>query len=352
MPTEAVEIDVAGRTVRVTNPDKVFFPARGETKLDLARYYLAVGDGALRGVFERPTVLKRFPDGALGRTLLPEAGPGEATGVARDGAGDVPERTLRRRAVPGRRGPHRLGGQPWLPRPQPVGGAASRRRSSRRAAGRPRPPTGRAASTWCATSRGSSARCSTRTSSSATPKTSGSPRHPRQRAHRAALGLHRSTPCHVALRYAAIGDPAAAIDDVASSLEPLLELAARDERDGLGDEPWPPNFPKAKGEPSRRRAESPRSRYREHGHTRVTVTSSSHGVAVAPGKVVAVRSIRSGWLNGSELGSTAGGRAAICPPCRPAPAAESAAADRSPSGDPPSTVATSHPCSGWPDHAA
>ena len=50
MTSEAVELDVAGRVVRVTNPGKVFFPARGDTKLDLARYYLAVGDGALRGV--------------------------------------------------------------------------------------------------------------------------------------------------------------------------------------------------------------------------------------------------------------------------------------------------------------
>src|SRR6478736_1004422 len=59
-----VELEVSGHTVKVTNPDKVFFPARGETKLDLARYYVAVGEGALRGVRERPTVLKRYPNGA------------------------------------------------------------------------------------------------------------------------------------------------------------------------------------------------------------------------------------------------------------------------------------------------
>ena len=64
------ELEAAGRLVRVTNPDKVFFPARGETKLDLARYYLAVGDGALRGVYERPTVLKRYPDGATGEPFF------------------------------------------------------------------------------------------------------------------------------------------------------------------------------------------------------------------------------------------------------------------------------------------
>ena len=55
----------------------------------------------------------------------------------------------------------------------------------------------------------------------------------------------------VPARFASVGDPAAAIDDVAFSLQPLLDLAARDEREGLGDEAWPPNFPKAVGEPTR-----------------------------------------------------------------------------------------------------
>jgi DNA ligase D-like protein (predicted polymerase) len=63
---ETVELEVDGRTVTVTNPSKVFFSARGETKLDLVRYYVAVGEGALRGVYERPTVLKRYPNGAEG----------------------------------------------------------------------------------------------------------------------------------------------------------------------------------------------------------------------------------------------------------------------------------------------
>ena len=59
-------VDVDGRTVTVSNPDKVFFSARGETKLDLVNYYVAVGPGALLGVRERPTVLKRYPNGAEG----------------------------------------------------------------------------------------------------------------------------------------------------------------------------------------------------------------------------------------------------------------------------------------------
>ncbi|MDF2707184.1 MAG: polymerase protein [Nonomuraea muscovyensis] len=57
------DIEVAGRLVRVTNPDKVIFPRSGHTKLDLIRYYQAVADGALRGVADRPMILKRFVHG-------------------------------------------------------------------------------------------------------------------------------------------------------------------------------------------------------------------------------------------------------------------------------------------------
>jgi DNA ligase D-like protein (predicted polymerase) len=56
-------LEIAGRKVTITNPDKVVFAADGHTKLDLVRYYLAVGDGALRGVAGRPMVLKRFVKG-------------------------------------------------------------------------------------------------------------------------------------------------------------------------------------------------------------------------------------------------------------------------------------------------
>jgi len=55
---------VAGRTVPVSNPDKVYFPRTGHTKLDVIRYYLTVAEGALRGVAGRPMILKRFVHGA------------------------------------------------------------------------------------------------------------------------------------------------------------------------------------------------------------------------------------------------------------------------------------------------
>ncbi|MFI7587486.1 DNA polymerase domain-containing protein [Spongisporangium articulatum] len=63
MPSAAQVIEVDGREVKVTNPAKVVFPELGITKLELVQYYLAVADGALRGVAGRPMVLKRFVKG-------------------------------------------------------------------------------------------------------------------------------------------------------------------------------------------------------------------------------------------------------------------------------------------------
>jgi DNA ligase D len=62
----AVEVEVGPHTVRVSNPDRVYFPETGATKLDLVTYYLAVGDGIVRALRERPCMLHRFPDGLSG----------------------------------------------------------------------------------------------------------------------------------------------------------------------------------------------------------------------------------------------------------------------------------------------
>jgi DNA ligase D len=62
----AIELEVGDRTVRISNPDRVYFPATGATKLDLANYYISVGDGIVRALRERPTMLHRFPDGLAG----------------------------------------------------------------------------------------------------------------------------------------------------------------------------------------------------------------------------------------------------------------------------------------------
>ncbi len=69
MPSPFVEIEAGDRLVKVTNPDKVLFPARSETKLDLVRYYLSVGEGIVRALRERPTQLRRFPDGVEGEMI-------------------------------------------------------------------------------------------------------------------------------------------------------------------------------------------------------------------------------------------------------------------------------------------
>ncbi|HEY2770466.1 MAG TPA: non-homologous end-joining DNA ligase [Solirubrobacteraceae bacterium] len=60
---EPAELEVDGRTVTITSPNRVYFSARGETKLDLARYYMSVGDGIVRALRERPCMLHRFPGG-------------------------------------------------------------------------------------------------------------------------------------------------------------------------------------------------------------------------------------------------------------------------------------------------
>jgi DNA ligase D-like protein (predicted polymerase) len=56
-------LEIEGREVTITNPDKVFFPRTGHTKLDVVNYFLAVADGAIRGVDGRPMALKRFVNG-------------------------------------------------------------------------------------------------------------------------------------------------------------------------------------------------------------------------------------------------------------------------------------------------
>ena len=65
----AVEVEVDDKVVRVTNPDRVYFPTRGETKLDLVEYYLSVADGIVRGLYERPCMLHRFPTGVSGEKV-------------------------------------------------------------------------------------------------------------------------------------------------------------------------------------------------------------------------------------------------------------------------------------------
>jgi DNA ligase D len=76
---ERIELEVGDRVVKISNPDRVYFSARGETKLDLAYYYLSVADGIVNALYHRPCMLHRFPDGVDGEKVhqkrLPKGAP-------------------------------------------------------------------------------------------------------------------------------------------------------------------------------------------------------------------------------------------------------------------------------------
>src|ERR1041385_7940817 len=73
-------LTVAGREVAISNPRKAIFPQPGYPKLDLARYYLAVSDGALRGAGGRPNVLVRYPNGIGGEFFYQKRAPEKRPG--------------------------------------------------------------------------------------------------------------------------------------------------------------------------------------------------------------------------------------------------------------------------------
>jgi DNA ligase D-like protein (predicted polymerase) len=69
MASPFIELEIGQRLVKLTNPDKVLFPEAGHTKRDLVDYYVAVGEGIVRALYERPTQLRRFPDGIHGEAI-------------------------------------------------------------------------------------------------------------------------------------------------------------------------------------------------------------------------------------------------------------------------------------------
>ncbi|MEU3872316.1 MULTISPECIES: non-homologous end-joining DNA ligase [Streptomyces] len=72
---ETMELTVGERTVRLSNPGKVYFPERGYTKYDVAQYYLSVADGIVRALKDRPTTLERYPDGVTGESFFQKRAP-------------------------------------------------------------------------------------------------------------------------------------------------------------------------------------------------------------------------------------------------------------------------------------
>lgn len=76
--SESIDIEVDGRTVAISNPNKVYFTKRGETKIDLVRYYQAVAEPFLKVVRDRPLLLERYPDGASGKSWFQKRVPKSA----------------------------------------------------------------------------------------------------------------------------------------------------------------------------------------------------------------------------------------------------------------------------------
>ncbi|HEX4564740.1 MAG TPA: DNA polymerase domain-containing protein [Solirubrobacteraceae bacterium] len=324
---EAPEVlSIDGREVRITHPGKLYFSAQVRlSKLDVVRYYLAVADGALRGIRDRPIVLKRFVDGAEGEAFYQKRAPGQRPAWLRTVTLAFPSgRTAEEVVVDD------AAGLAWIVNlgclelhPHPVRTGALEQPDELRVDLDPGPGVA-----WADVRRvalevngllGELGQVGW-------PKTSGSrgmhvlvrihPRWTFSEVRRAALALSREierraprlatskwwkeerhgvfldynqnakdrTTCSaysvrplpdarvsaplawsevpdcepadftlhtVPKRFAEIGDRHAEIDAAPGSLEPLLELAARDEVAGLGDAPWPPHFAKGKREATR-----------------------------------------------------------------------------------------------------
>jgi bifunctional non-homologous end joining protein LigD len=318
-------LEVCGRELRVSNPEKVFFPERGLTKMDLVNYYLECEQAVVRHVRERPTVMKRWVDGVQGKPFFQKRVPDSAPEWLQTATVTFPSGRQARELVPNDAA-HlvwavNLGVIDW--NPWPVRRADLDHPDELRVDLDPSPGVPFAEVrevTLCVREvleehglRGY-------------PKTSGSrgmhvyvrvlPEHGFQEVRRAALALAReverrmprratsrwwkeeregvfidynqnardrtvasaysvravrdarvSCPLDwdevadvepadlhmqtVPVRLRERGDPTADIDERGARLAPLLELAARDEREGLGDAPWPPHFRKQKGEPRR-----------------------------------------------------------------------------------------------------
>jgi DNA ligase D len=336
MASDAVEVEVAGRTVAVTHPDKVLFPARGETKLDLVQYYLAVGEAVLRQMQDRPVLLQRFPNGAGGSSFFQKRIPDNAPDWLHTTIVSTPNGTTSRALVIADLAHFVwavnlgcLGFHSWPVRvpdlthvdelridldPQPgttfamVQEAAAEVRSlfgeldltgfvkttgSRglhvyvrlarewdsfavrsaavavaRELARRRPDL--ITDAWWKEERGT--RIFVDFNQNAPHKTVFAPWSVRARdmapvscplqwAEVPAIHPDDLTIAVVPARVRALGDPWAAMDEQPQRLDPLLELVARDQADGLPDAPWPPVYPKMEGEPPRvapSRARKPR----------------------------------------------------------------------------------------------
>jgi DNA ligase D-like protein (predicted polymerase) len=324
-PAKTEVLQVEGREIRVTNPAKVYFPALGLTKLDVVRYFVEVGEAALHGCRDRPSILHRFPDGVEGEDFyqkrLPKGAPEwvetalitfpsgrtatmpvmadtahlawhatlgcidvnpwpvrasdvdhpDELRIDLDPIPGVPWDDVRRVALvarevledlgyrgfpktSGKRGIHvnvRIQARWTFPEVRRAGLALAREIERRIPV--------KATSAWWKEERhgvfvdyNQNARDRTVASAySIRPVPDARVSTPLEWSEVADVEPEAFTIGTVPERLREVGDPGTGIDDVAFGLEPLLELAERDEREGLGDAPWPPHFPKAEGEPPR-----------------------------------------------------------------------------------------------------
>jgi DNA ligase D len=352
--SEGTIVDAGGRTLRVTNPDRVIFPmterAGAVTKLHIVEYYLAVGDGILRALARRPTTLERWPKGVLPGIVVStrEKGGGDAFFQKRipRGAPDYVQ-TTRIRFPSGRHADEICPAEvavvawaaqmgtitfhPWPVRdadvdhpdelridldPQPGTDFADAVRVAAEArvlldelgyTGFPKTSGGRGVhiyvrlaprwtftevrhaaiafgrelerrlpgdvtTKWWKEERGErifidynqNARDRTIASAySVRPKPGAPVSAPLTWDELADVAPEDFTVATMPARFAEVGDRHATIDDVAHSLQPLLDMYEADAAEGQGDMPYPPDYPKMPGEPKRVQPSRDRDRPRE-----------------------------------------------------------------------------------------
>ncbi len=329
-----VMVEVSGRELRISKPEKLFFPEPGFTKLDLVAYYMECEQAVVRHLSERPTVLKRWVDGVRGKPFFQKRVPGGAPDWLQTATVTFPSGRHARELVPNDAA-HLVWGvnlgvidwNPWPVRRSDLDHPDELRIDLDPGPGIDFAQVRRVTLVVRDVLEEHGLR--------GFPKTSGSrgmhvfvrivPEHGFGEVRRAALALARgverripreatsrwwkeeregvfidynqnardrtvasaysvravpdarvSCPLEwdevadvepaelridtVPTRLRERGDPSATIDEHAGSLASLLELAARDEREGLGDAPWPPHFRKQTGEP--RRVQPSRARRR------------------------------------------------------------------------------------------
>src|SRR2546426_657322 len=230
---EAV-LEVAGREVVITNPDKTFFAQAGHTKLDLARYYAAVAEGALRGIAARSIVLKRYVHGAEREPFFQKRAPEQhpewvETVELRFPSGRTAREIVVRDAALAlarevqRRAPEQATSKWWKEERRGVFLDYNQNAKDRTVA-----------SAW-----------------SVRPTPDARVSMPLEWDEVASCDPAAFTLVTAPGRFAEYGDAAGGIDAAAGSLDKLLELSAAQEAAGLGDAPWPPHYKKQDDEPPR-----------------------------------------------------------------------------------------------------